>query len=64
MSGRGIWGGLARHLTTIPEPYGGVGRMDDNEAIFKRILDDPEFQASLMEPYATRVYQRARVVNE
>lgn len=38
--------------------------MDDNEAIFKRILDDPEFQATLMEPYATRVHRRARAVNE
>jgi len=37
-----------------------VGRMDDNEAIFKRILDDPEFQATLMDMYATRVYRRAR----
>jgi type I restriction enzyme R subunit len=41
-----------------------VGRMDDNEAIFKRILDDPEFQAALMDLYATRVYRRARAVNE
>jgi len=41
-----------------------VGRMDDNEAIFKRILDDPEFQATLMDLYATRVYQRARAANE
>jgi len=37
-----------------------VGRMDDNEAIFKRILDDPEFQATLMDVYAARVYRRAR----
>ncbi|MDQ6947686.1 MAG: type I restriction endonuclease subunit R, partial [Actinomycetota bacterium] len=37
-----------------------VGRMDDNEAIFKRILDDPEFQATLMSLYATKVYRRAR----
>ena len=37
-----------------------VGRMDDNEAIFKRVLDDPEFQAALKELYATRVYRRAR----
>jgi type I restriction enzyme R subunit len=37
-----------------------VGRMDENDAIFKRILDDPEFQAALMDLYATRVYQRAR----
>jgi type I restriction enzyme R subunit len=37
-----------------------VGRMDDNEAIFKRVLDDPEFQRTLMDLYATRVYRRAR----
>ena len=37
-----------------------VGRMDDNEAIFKRILDDPEFQATLMDMYASKVYRRAR----
>ena len=37
-----------------------VNRMDDNEAIFKRILDDDEFQAALMDLYATRVYSRAR----
>ena len=37
-----------------------VGRMDDNEAIFKRILDDPEFREVLMDLYAARVYRRAR----
>ena len=37
-----------------------VSRMDDNEAIFKRILDDPEFQHVLMDLYANRVYRRAR----
>ena len=37
-----------------------VGRMDENDAIFKRILDDPEFQGALMDLYATRVYRRAR----
>jgi len=41
-----------------------VGRMDGNEAIFKRLLDDPEFQAALMDLYATRgVYRRARKAN-
>jgi type I restriction enzyme, R subunit len=39
-----------------------VGRMDDNEAIFKRILDEPDFQEALMDLYATRVYRRARDV--
>ena len=37
-----------------------VRRMDDNEAIFKRILDDQEFQSVLMEFYAKRVFERAR----
>ena len=37
-----------------------VGRMDDNEAIFKRILDDEEFRQVLMDLYASRVYQRSR----
>jgi type I restriction enzyme, R subunit len=37
-----------------------VGRMDDNEAIFKRIFDDEEFQQVLKDWYAARVYQRAR----
>jgi type I restriction enzyme R subunit len=37
-----------------------VSRMDDNEAIFKRILDDDEFRQVLMDLYATRVYRRAR----
>jgi hypothetical protein len=37
-----------------------IGRMDDNEAIFKRILDDDEFQKTLMDLYAMRVYRRLR----
>jgi type I restriction enzyme R subunit len=37
-----------------------VARMDDNEAIFKRILDDEEFRQVLMDLYAGRVYRRAR----
>ena len=41
-----------------------VGRMDDNEAIFKRILDDPEFQSALTDLYASRVYRRARSIDE
>ncbi len=40
-----------------------VGRMDENEAIFKRILDDPEFQSALIDLYATRVYNRSRTSN-
>ncbi len=37
-----------------------VSRMDDNEAIFKRILDDDEFRQVLIDYYARRVYDRAR----
>ena len=37
-----------------------VSRMDENEAIFKRILDDEEFRQVLMDLYAGRVYRRAR----
>jgi type I restriction enzyme, R subunit len=37
-----------------------VGRMDENQAIFKRVLDDPEFQKTLMDLYALRVYRRLR----
>ncbi len=37
-----------------------VSRMDLNEAIFKRVLDDEEFRRVLMDLYATRVYGRAR----
>jgi type I restriction enzyme R subunit len=37
-----------------------VSRMDENEAIFKRILDDEEFRQVLMDLYARRVYRKAR----
>jgi type I restriction enzyme R subunit len=37
-----------------------IGRMDENEALFKRMLDDEEFRAAVMEEYAARVYRRAR----
>jgi type I restriction enzyme R subunit len=37
-----------------------IERMDDNEAIFKRILDDDEFREALMNLYAERVYKKAR----
>ena len=43
-----------RFLATV------VSRMDENEAIFKRILDDEEFRQVLMDLYAGRVYRRAR----
>ena len=35
-------------------------RMEDNEAIVRRVLDEPELQKALMDWYATRVYRRAR----
>lgn len=38
-----------------------VSRMDDNEAIYKRILDDEEFRKTLLDLYASRVYLRARL---
>jgi type I restriction enzyme R subunit len=37
-----------------------VGRMDDNEAIFKKVLDDDEFRQVLMDYYASRVYVKSR----
>jgi type I restriction enzyme R subunit len=37
-----------------------VTRMDDNEAIFKQILDDSEFQEVLADFYMRRVYSRLR----
>jgi hypothetical protein len=37
-----------------------VGRMDDNEDLFKKILDEPAFQAAVMDHYLRRVFERAR----
>ena len=37
-----------------------VGRMDDNEAIFKRILDESDFRLVLMDLFASRVYNEIR----
>jgi type I restriction enzyme R subunit len=37
-----------------------IERMDDNESIYKRVLDDEEFQKALMDLYAARLYQRLR----
>ena len=37
-----------------------VKRMDVNEEIFKRILDDPEFQQTILDYYAGRLYERLR----
>jgi type I restriction enzyme R subunit len=37
-----------------------IGRMQDNEEIVKRVLDDEEFRQALMDLYATRVYRQAQ----
>ena len=37
-----------------------VGRMDDNQEIFQRILDDPAFQTIVMDHYLGRVFTQAR----
>ena len=37
-----------------------VGRMDDNEDIFRKILDEPAFQVVVMDHYLRRVFDRAR----
>jgi hypothetical protein len=37
-----------------------VKRMDVNEAIFKRILDDKQFQQTVLDYYADRLYERLR----
>ena len=39
-----------------------VTRVDANDEIFKKILDDEEFRQVLMDLYAGRVYRRAREV--
>jgi type I restriction enzyme R subunit len=37
-----------------------VERMDDNEEIYRRVLDDETFQKALMDLYAERLYSRLR----
>jgi len=37
-----------------------VRRMDDNEGIFKRILDEPVFRQTVLDHYAERLYGRLR----
>jgi type I restriction enzyme R subunit len=37
-----------------------VGRMDENEGIAKRVLDDQEFQQVMKDWYAKKIYERAR----
>jgi len=34
--------------------------MDSNEAIFKQILDDPDFRDVLAEFYVRKIYERLR----
>jgi type I restriction enzyme R subunit len=37
-----------------------ISRMDENDALFRRILDDPEFQDAVKDFYGTKVYRQAR----
>lgn len=37
-----------------------ISRMDENDALFRRILDDPEFQQAVKEFYVREVYRKAR----
>ena len=39
---------------------GVVGRMDENADLFRRILDDPQFQSVVMEHYMAKVFEQAR----
>ena len=41
-----------------------VRRMDDNEEIFKRILDEPDFQQTVLDHYAERLYGRLRAEHD
>ncbi len=38
----------------------GIGRMDLNEEIFQRLMDDPDFAAIVRNHYRRRVYERLR----
>ena len=37
-----------------------ISRMDENDALFRRILDDPEFQDAVKDFYGSKVYREAR----
>jgi hypothetical protein len=37
-----------------------ISRMDENDALFKRIIDDAEFQEAVKDFYGRKVYQEAR----
>jgi hypothetical protein len=41
-----------------------IGRMDDNADIFQKILDEPAFQAAVMNHYLQRVFETARASKE
>ncbi len=41
-----------------------VRRMDENEDIFKRILDEPAFQQTVLDHYAERLYGRLRAEHD
>ena len=41
-----------------------VTRMDSNEEIFRRILDDETFRKAILDYYAARVYERLRTDND
>jgi type I restriction enzyme R subunit len=41
-----------------------VKRMDDNEDIFKRILDEPTFRQTVLDHYAERLYGRLRAEHD
>jgi type I restriction enzyme, R subunit len=41
-----------------------VKRMDQNADIFKRILDEPEFQRTVLDYYAERLYERLRAAHD
>jgi hypothetical protein len=34
--------------------------MDENDALFRRILDDPEFQDAVKDFYGSKIYRQAR----
>jgi hypothetical protein len=37
-----------------------LSRMDENHALFRRILDDPDFQDAVKDFYGSKVYREAR----
>ena len=41
-----------------------VRRMDENEDIFKRILDEADFRQTVLDHYAERLYARLRGTNQ